>query len=181
MLKGWVIRAIREVVAIRPPPTYLTPFITIPSHTLDALDANDAVGDEFKIAVPVSGIIQSARFIDRSDTNTAFDVALLEREFVGAAGDAAFSLSDQDALLQLDLLVFGTIEDNTDNRALRIINRGVVYAVPPAYPGARWGWMFAQGIARGAPTIVLGNEPMVSIGFLPDFPLTAADKKEMGR
>lgn len=168
---GLSIDLIRQVVGIKPPKVYLTPYYVIPSHTADALDANDAIGDEFQILVPVSGIIQSASLIDRDDEGSQIDVALLDSLFTSAAGDAAFSLSDLDAQRVIITLKFTTFDDNVNNQTSSLENIGKAYRVPPRTNRSKFGFIFAQGITRATPTIAAGSEPMLRLEILPDEPV----------
>lgn len=168
---GWIINRIKEVVATKPPSVYISPFVSIPSHTADALDANDAIGDEFKIRVPVSGLIQSASLVDRDDEGSQIDVVLLDAIFTGAAGDAAFSLSDEDARKVIITLKFTTFDDNVSNQTSSLENLGKAYRVPPMAKGSKFGWIYAQGITRATPTIAGGSEPLVRLEILPDEPV----------
>ena len=168
---GWVINRIRSVVAIKPPAVFISDWVTIPSHTADALDANDAIGDEGKIRVPVSGMIQSAGLIDRDNEGSQIDVPLFDAIFAGAAGDVAFSLSDLDAQKLIITLKFATFDDNVNNQTSSLENLGKAYRVAPMNKGSKVGWMYFQGIARGTPTIAVGSEPMVRVEILPDEPV----------
>ncbi len=171
MAMGWVINRIRQVVAIKPPSVFISDFVSIPSHTADALDANDAIGDEFKIRVPVSGLIQGASLVDRDNEGTQIDVVLLDAIFAGAAGDAAFSLSDADARKVIITLKFTVFDDAVNAQTSSLENLGKAYRVPPMNKGSKFGWIYAQGITRSTPTIAVGSEPLVRLEILPDEPV----------
>jgi len=168
---GWVINRIRQVVSVKPVEVYVSPWVSMPAHTADALDANDAIGDEGKIPVPISGILQSASLIDRDDEGSEIDVALFDAIFAGAVGDSAFSLSDLDAQHKILELKFITFNDNVNNQDSSIENIGKAYRVPPWSKGAKMGWMYFQGITRATPTIAAGSEPLIRLEILPDEPV----------
>ena len=168
---SWGIDFIKQVVAVRPPEVFITPYTVITSLTANALDAGDAIGDKFVIKVPVSGIIQSASLLDRDDEGTQIDVALLSGEFTAAAGDAAFSLSDIDAELEIIELQFTSFSDNVNNQTSFLENIGKAYRVPPIMKNAKFGFIHAQGITRATPTIAVSKEPMIRLEILPDRPV----------
>ncbi len=171
-MSGWIINYIKQVVSVRPPEVFITEWAVMPSHTTDALDANDAIGSPFTMLVPTSGLIHSATLLDRDDEGSELDVALFSGQFTGAAGDVAFSLSDEDAMLKIMELSFSSFNDNVNNQSSVLVNIGKAYRVPPLKRGSKMGLMYAQGITRGTPTIAAGSEPMVRLEILPDWPVS---------
>ena len=168
---SWGIDFIKQVVAVRPPEVYITPWIVIPSVTADALDADDAIGNQFVIPVPVSGILQSASLLDRDDEGSQIDIVLMEKGFTAVAGDAAFALNDVDVLLEIIELQFTSWSDNVNNQISFLENIGKAYRIDPISKGAKVGHMSAQGITRATPTIAVGKEPMIRLEILPDRPV----------
>jgi len=164
---GWVINRIKQVVAIRPPPVHITEWVVIPSQVA-ALDDGDAMGDAFRIPVPVSGVLQSAHLLGRADQGTQVDVVLLSAPFTPTAGDAQFALDDLEARAIITRLQFTVFNDNADNQDSSLENIGKVYRVHPASRGAKWGWMYGQGIAYGTPTYAAGSAPLLRLEILPD-------------
>ena len=158
MAIGWIIRRIREVVAIAPPGVYITPAIAVPNITpANALHADDAMGDLFGIRVPKSGIIQSATFYDVDDEGSQVDLVLTRARFTGAASDAAFSMLDDDLLTVIIQLNFTTFFDMVNGQVSSIENIGKAYRVPPEKKGSKMGVIYAQAIARGTPNIAAGQ------------------------
>ena len=162
---------IKQVLAVRPPPVYISEWIAIPCHTADALDADDAMGAMFQIPVPVSGIIQSASLLDRDDEGSQIDVALFTSIFTDAAGDAAFSLSDEDAMLEIIELQFTSWSDNVNNQTSFLENIGKAYRVRSNAKNSPKGLIYAQAITRATPTIAVGSEPMIRLEIMPDRPV----------
>ncbi len=164
---GWVINRIKQVVAIRPPPVHVTEWVVVPAQTA-ALDDGDAMGGSFRIPVPVSGVLQSAHLLDRADQGNQVDVALLSATFTPTAADAAFALADSEARTIITRLQFTVFNDNVDNRDSSLENIGKVYRVQPAFKGAKWGYIYGQGIASGTPTYAAGSAPLLRLEILPD-------------
>ncbi len=171
-MKGWFIQAIRNVVAIKPPGVFVSEYTTVQALTGNALDAGDALGTLFRIEVPVSGIFQSAHLLDRDDEGSELDIALFDARIdTVAAADAAFDLTDADAKRKIYQLNFTTFSDNVSNQDASIENIGKAYKVKPKSKGKKTGWMYAQAITRGTPTIAVGSEPMLRLEILPDEPI----------
>ena len=168
-MKGWFIQAIRNVVAIKPVKTYVSPWMIVPSQTA-ALDDGDATGPAFTIPVPISGRILSASLLDRADQKLQLDVCLLDAPFTATAADAAFTLSDLDSRKVIYQLNFTTYDDHTDNATFSIENIGKGYRVPPSSKDSKMGKMYAQAIAHSTPTYAGGSEPLLRIEIDADEP-----------
>lgn len=64
--------------------------------TVGAVDANDALGDLFRIDVPERGRILSIKMLDLDDDTLAATIHIFSRTVTAAASDAASTFSDPD-------------------------------------------------------------------------------------
>ena len=130
--------------------------------TAAALDANDAYGDRFQIAVPERGRIVSIKVIDQDDVIAASTLTLhiFKAEFVAAASDAAFTISAADALNWVVSQAVSTMTDLGSARGLEVVDVNSDYSAP-------YGYLWCQLSTTGTPTPTSGNMPRVQLFILP--------------
>lgn len=114
--------------------------------TSGALDANDAMGNVFKIAVPTKGRILSIKMLDLDDDTLAATIHLYSANFTGAASDAAYTVADTDAngWVASELFDAGTDEGSFKAHVIKDVN--VEYV-------ANGGYLYAQLSTSGTPNI----------------------------
>lgn len=142
--------------------TYRTPLVTIPGIGAgSAYAAADAFGTKFNFDVPKSGVIHSALFLDKDNEGKDTDLVLFNADFNATADNAAFTVSDIDFQACIGTITFSTW------KAFAVNQMGTATAVGLAYiaPDRK---IYCQAVARGAPNIAAGAEPMVALVILAD-------------
>lgn len=136
---------------------YVPPFIVPGITAADALDAGDAMGSVFSIAVPTAGAIVKAQYYDADDEGISKELWLFRMDVTtGApASDAAFALTDQNLLQVVDVLTFTTFRDATNGQVSMSVDVPCWYAAPGGYL-----WMHLK--TTGADNIAAGSMPMLS-------------------
>ena len=129
-----------------------------------AYTANDAFGEQHRIDVPKSGIIQSIRFFDKDDEGLNMTLLLFREQPAAETDNAALSISDADlSKIEVSILI-DSWHDLIDNQVGAEDNLGIAYTTNPATPGQLW----AQWVSRGGPTIAAANSPMWEMIILAD-------------
>ena len=158
----WNILRIVEAVLTKPQPVFSTGQIIIPGLVPAAYAAGDAMGVQWKQAVPKSGILQSAALWDLSDLNLQVNLTIASAPFFTQIADnAAFALADIDALMVVYQVDFTVFTDWINNRASFIDQIGKPLKFPT-------GFMYLQAFAVAAQTVAANSIPVVQLDFLPD-------------
>ena len=121
----------------------------------DALDANDALGTEFKVRVPRWGTIVNAFYHDLDDEGTAVELWIFRHTFTDAASDAAFSLVDIDNLFVAGVFLFDRFADAANNQVGLTKDTPLWYVAPE-------GYLYCQVKTTSTPTIAAAQSPQVS-------------------
>ena len=136
--------------------------IAVPVPGIDfanVLDANDAIGTVFPIDVPEYGIIEGFKLIDPDDDVLALTAHLFTREFVGAASDAAFTISAVDATFWVTSVTF---DAPLDIGAAKVAEEvGSTYYHAPAKK------LWCQCSTTGTPNIAAGLSPILVLAIRP--------------
>ena len=121
----------------------------------DAFDANDAVGTVFAIRVPHVGIIENFKLIDPDDDTLALTAHIFKKQFIGAASDAAFTISAADSLNFVTSVLFDS--------PLDIGSAKVYEEVGSSYYEAPEGLLWCQCSTTGTPNIAAGKSPVLVV------------------
>ncbi len=127
--------------------------------TVTALDANDAVGNMMEFTVPKMGRILSVKFIDPADQTSALTLHIYSKPFVAAASDAAYTISDEDALNWVTN-VTPTMIDEGASQVGEVIDIDSEYLSPS-------GRLYAQFSTTGTPTFTQATMPLAQMYILP--------------
>ena len=120
--------------------------------------ANDAVGRVFAIPVPVQGILETAKLIDPSNVTLAITAHLFTRNFTGAADNAAFTISADDALKWITSISFDSPIVNIGSAKVSEKSGATYYRAPE-------GFLWCQCSTTGTPTITAGLPPILQLGI----------------
>ena len=127
--------------------------------TVTALDANDAVGNMMTFTVPRMGRILSVKFIDLADQTSALTLHVYSKPFVAAASDAAYTISDEDAVNW----VTNVTPTMVDEGAAQV---GEVIDIDSEYL-SKSRRLYAQLSTSGTPTFTQATMPLVQMYILP--------------
>ena len=123
----------------------------------DAFDALDMFGQVFSLEVPRAGAIVKALYYDLDDENITKDLWIFSADpGTMPASDVAFSLTDAQSLLVVDVLTFSSFRDGINNRVGYTTDTPCWYMAPL---GRLW---FALQ-TPGADNIAAGSFPRVSL------------------
>ena len=141
---------------------FCTGYLQLPRMTAAVLyTTGDAVGGKFIIPVPLSGTIEVAVLLDKDDEGLAMDLAIFTKNFVAAADNDAFTVTDQELEGFLATISFATFSNFATNQVSTVANMGLDYIAPERR-------LYCQMIARSGPTIAADNFPMVSLTIKSD-------------
>ena len=126
---------------------------------LDAIGTN-AVG----LAVPKSGIIQSAIYYDRDDEGLQVDLWLFSEPPAAQTDNGAFTLSDTGLSKVIDVIQFSGFRDATNGQVSTQNGLGIAYVTAAAADGQ----IYVQLQARGALNIAAGALPAFRLTILAD-------------
>ena len=122
----------------------------------------DNIGQLFSVAVPASGIIQSAVYHDLDDEGLQVDLWMFtEQPQTLGADNAALVLPDTDNLKVLDVIQFTGFRDGNTGQISSQNGLGIAYVAP-----ASRLWFQLQ--ARGALNIAAANLPQFKLTILAD-------------
>lgn len=144
--------------------TYITPIFSIPGIVTGAAYADlDAMGVAFSIAVPYSGVIQTAIYYDLDDEGLQLDLWLLDSQPAIQTDNSALAFTDSDLqkVIPGSPLRFTTFADAANGQTSSLSNIGAGYCNP-----TRRLWIQAQ--ARGALNIAASSEPRFRFVILAD-------------
>ena len=127
--------------------------------TSGAHDANDAVGNMMTFTVPKMGRILSVKFIDPGDETSALTLHVYSKPFVAAASDAAYTISDEDALNWVTN-VTPTMVDEGASQVGEVIDIDSEYFSESER-------LYAQLSTSGTPTWTQAEMPLVQMFILP--------------
>ena len=125
----------------------------------DAFDAGDAVGDVFSVEVPTAGWITGFKLIDPDDDTLALTAHVFSERFIGAASDAAFTISAADALKWITSVTFSSTVDIGSAKVSEVT--GETFYRSPS------GKLWIQCSTTGTPSIAAGVMPILQIGIRP--------------
>lgn len=138
-----------------------TALVTIPGiGAAIAYTAGDAFGGKFILDVPVKGQIHTALFLDRDDEGLETDLVMFRDDFTATVDNDAFAVSDADLQKLLGNITWAAFKNFTNNQESTAAALGLLYHAPK-------GQIFCQCVARGAPNIAAGSEPMVRLSIIP--------------
>ncbi len=137
--------------------------IEIPGIAAAAFDADDCLGTIMKIAVPKSGELRSATYLDLSDQGGQVDLEIYKRSIAQAASNAAYAPTDVESANFVTELNFVVFDDHGLFRTSEITNIGKGYTAPE-------GYFYIQAVNRGTNTIAAGALPRVQLQILSDDP-----------
>ena len=155
---GDMLWLLQDILDDQKPPTYEIQVIIPGIAAADAFDANDAVGTVFEIPVPMRGIIESAKLIDPDDDTLALTAHLFSELFVGAASDAAFTISAADAPNWITSITF-------DTPIVDIGSAKVAEKTGSTYYYAPNGVIYCQCSTTGTPNIAGGAMPRLRLSI----------------
>ena len=153
---------IRNIVRVRSPGNIATSVVTLPGvGTGAAYAANDALGTQGSIAVPKSGVIETAILYDLDDEGSQVDILLFNAPPAEETDNGAISISNGDLRNLVDVLEFTAFVDLIDNRVSILRDRGVAYVAPE-------GRLWFQAMTRSVPNIAAANTPQFKLIIRPD-------------
>ena len=141
------------------PTQEIIPFGIVTGAAYADLDAMGTVA--IRVAVPPSGIIQSAIYFDRDDEGLQVDLWLFDDDVADQVDNDPFALSDGNLLHVLDVISFSSFSNANTGQFSRRNSLGIDYNVPK-------GFIWCQLQARGALNIAAGALPIFKLGILPD-------------
>lgn len=141
----------------------LIPKALLEADTGVTIETGDTLGLVFAIAVPKSGVIYSATFIDLDAEGSQVDIEIYKRSIADQATDAAYAPDDAEALTFLTELSFVSFDDHGVFQTSEITNIGKAYSVPD-------GKFYNQGVVRAGQTIAVGKAPRIQYQILSDDP-----------
>ncbi len=136
---------------------YVPPFVVPGITAADALDAGDAMGSVFSVAVPPAGAIVKAQYFDQDDEGISKELWLFRLDVTSGApaSDAAFALTDANLLQVVDVLTFSTFRDATNGQVSMSVD-------VPCWYATSGGVLWMQLKTTGADNIAAGSMPMLS-------------------
>ena len=138
--------------------------IEIPGITAaDIFDAGDCFGTIFEIAVPKSGEIRSAIFLDLDDEGSQVDLEIFKDSITQIASDAAWDLPSTELLRFVTELAFVAFDNHITCQSSDLTNIGKAYTAPG-------GKLYIQAVCRGTPTIAANKSPRVQLQISSDDP-----------
>mgnify|MGYP001565845059 CR=1 FL=1 len=133
--------------------------VAIPGIGTGLHAANDQLGVQFAIPVPVYGQIRDLIYYDRDDEGTGVEIWLFRSSVVSPAGDdAAFALGDTDLLNVEAVIPVGSFFDAVNGQVGREDALGIDYYAPDGFLYGLVKNLAAQTIVA-APQIALRIEP----------------------
>ena len=125
----------------------------------------DAIGGMTEVDAPLSGVLQSALYIDRDDEGLAVDLVVCLLPFdTPILDNATMALSDDDLLKVIHVIAFATFSDFTNGQISSVTAIGKRFGTDPSRPRK----LYVQARARGALNIASGSEPRFVIDYLVD-------------
>lgn len=141
---------------------YNTTPIVIPGLTTGgAYATGDALGVQFTIPVPKSGILHAVWFIDRDNEKIAKEIMLAGFKFTATANDAAFAPvgSELDRMIPVRIAAGDFGSGYNANAIGYVSSLGIPYTAPE-------GMLYCQLVTRGADNIAAGSEPLIKLGII---------------
>lgn len=129
---------------------------------LDAMGVTPFLVSGGPHAVPRSGVIQSAIYIDRDDEGLQIDLWLFTAQVGNQTDNSAFVVSDADLTRVIDVIQFSSFRDANTGQVSVVNGIGTAYELQPGEN------MYGLLQARGALNIAAGALPLFNIKILGD-------------
>ena len=130
----------------------------------DALDAADAIGTIFKVAVPKAGWLNCVRLFDPDDDTLALTLNVFRKPFTPTASDAALAIAAADVLQGVCAIPLTTTIDLGGGKIASTPGLNEPYGAPD-------GFLYFQASTAGVPNIgALATMPRVQLFIIPALP-----------
>ena len=142
--------------------TARTQFQTIPGLVAaSAYTSGDALGTNFSIEVPTSGVIESATLLDFDKEALATDLILFDQDFASGTDNSPFDVAEIDLPKIVGAIQFGTFFSFSDNAVGVARGLGLAYVAPT-------GYLHVQAVTRDVPNLTARSDYRVSLTILSD-------------